>query len=51
MVEQAIPAVQHVVTEPIAEEAAVCSHTGATTDKVVDAVGDAALLVPAAKVE
>ncbi len=47
-VEQAISALEHVVTEPIAQEAVICSHTGATANKIVNTVGNAALLVPAA---
>ncbi len=47
MVEQANPALEHVVTKPIAEEAVVCSHTRAAAHTIVNTVGDAALLVPA----
>jgi hypothetical protein len=38
------------MTEPIAEEAEICSHTRAASNTIVNAVGDAALLVPEAKV-
>ncbi len=48
MAEQARPALEHVMTGPIAEEAVVCSNTRAAANTIVNFVADAALLVRAA---
>jgi hypothetical protein len=50
MVELLSPALEHVVTGLIAEESVIYINTSAAANTIVNAVGNAALLVPAANV-